>query len=59
MTYLHNLLQGPALASITGLVLTNENYKAALEKLKRSYDNKRALISSHMRKLLSLEKSII
>ena len=40
MTYLRNLLQGPALASITGLVLTNENYKAALEILKRSYDNK-------------------
>ena len=56
MTYLRNLLQGPALASITGLALTNKNYKAALEILKRRYDNKQALISLHMRKLLSLEK---
>ncbi|XP_047142820.1 uncharacterized protein LOC124817074 [Hydra vulgaris] len=55
MTYLRNLLQGPARASITGLSVTNENYQTALDILKRRYDNKQALISSHMRKLLSLE----
>ncbi|XP_047143059.1 uncharacterized protein LOC124817258 [Hydra vulgaris] len=56
MTYLRNLLQGPAQASITGLALTNENYETAFDVLKRRYDNKQALISSHMRKLLSLER---
>ncbi|XP_065675822.1 uncharacterized protein LOC136092029 [Hydra vulgaris] len=56
MTYLRNLLRGPALSSISGLSLSNENYKVALDILKERYDNKQNMISSHMKKLLSLER---
>ncbi|XP_065652811.1 uncharacterized protein LOC136080129 [Hydra vulgaris] len=56
MTYLRNLLRGPALSSISGLSLSNENYKIALDILKKRYDNKQNMISSHMKKLLSLER---
>ncbi|XP_065678959.1 uncharacterized protein LOC136093693 [Hydra vulgaris] len=56
MTYLRNLLKGSALSSISGLSLSNENYKVALDILKERYENKQNMISSHMRKLLSFER---
>ena len=56
MTCFRNLPYGPALFSVSGLSPTNENYKIALDILKDRYDNKPNMVSSHMRKLLSLEK---
>ncbi|XP_065679024.1 uncharacterized protein LOC124814956 [Hydra vulgaris] len=50
------LLNGSALSSISGLSLSNENYKIALDILKERYENKQNMISSHMRKLLSFER---
>ncbi|XP_065679841.1 uncharacterized protein LOC136094152 [Hydra vulgaris] len=58
MTYLRNLLKGSALSSISGLSLSNENYKIALDILKERYENKQNMISSHMRKLLHLLDNI-
>ena len=56
LTYLRSLLEGPALSTITGLALTNNNYNIAINLLRERYDNKQLLISSHMRTLLSLER---
>ena len=56
LTYLRNLLEGQALSTITGLALTHDNYKVAINLLKERFDNKQLLISSHMQTLLSLEK---
>ena len=52
--YLRGLLEGAALAAITGLALTESNYEAAIEVLKERFGNKQLIISSHMESLLQL-----
>ncbi|XP_012563880.1 uncharacterized protein LOC105848354 [Hydra vulgaris] len=49
ITYLRNLLKGSALSSISGISLSDENYKIALDILKERYENKHNMISFHMR----------
>ena len=53
--YLRSLLDGPALNSITGLPLTELNYKEAIEILTDRFGNKQIIISSHMEALLKLQ----
>ena len=50
--YLKTALRGQALSAISGLSLTAENYKQAIDILKKRYGNKQ--LSSHMDKLLSI-----
>ena len=52
--YLKGLLEGPALAAITGLSLTDSNYKVAVDILEERFGNKQLVISSHMEALLQL-----
>ena len=52
--YLRIFLRGPALASISGLSLTSENYNQAIEILEKRYGNKQLLITSHTDQLLSI-----
>ena len=52
--YLRKFLRGPALASISGLSLTSENYNQAIEILEKRYGNKQFLITSHNDQLLSI-----
>ena len=52
--YLRSPLDGPALNSITGLPLTEQNYKEATEILTDRFGNKQIIISSHMEALLKL-----
>ena len=53
--YQRSLLDGPALNSITGLLLTELNYKEAIEILTDRFGNKQIIISSHMEALLKLQ----
>ncbi|XP_057302253.1 uncharacterized protein LOC130636526 [Hydractinia symbiolongicarpus] len=57
MTYLKNLVEGPAASCIAGFRLSNENYKTVVDLLKERYNNKQLLISAHMKKLLKLEQA--
>ena len=54
LNYLKGLLEGPALAAITGLSLTDSNYKVAIEILEQWFGNKQLVVSSHMEALLQL-----
>ena len=52
--YMQSLLEGAALASVSGLSLTESNYKSAVEILTERFENKQLIISSHMEALLQL-----
>ena len=54
--YLQGYLEGPALKCIEGMTLPNENYIQALKQLKDRYGNPELITSTHMSKLLKLEK---
>ena len=56
LNYLRSYLEGPAAATITGLALTKENYKIAVDLLRERYGNKQVIISSHMDSLLKLPR---
>ena len=56
LTYLQGCLEGPALKCIKGMTLSNENYIQALKQLKDRYANPQLITSTHMSKLLKLEK---
>ena len=49
-------LTGEALSSISGLGLTSDNYKEAVDNLKKRYGNPQALITAYMETLLKLSK---
>ena len=51
---MRTFLTGQALASISGLSLTSENYNQAIEILENRYGNKQRLITSHTDQLLSI-----
>ena len=53
-TYLQSVLHGDALRLVTGLSLTEENYKEALEILEQRYGNEQTIVNSHMSELVSL-----
>ena len=55
-TYLRGYLEGDALECIKGFPLTNRNYAEALSLLKERYGNAQIIISTHMNKLINLEK---
>ena len=54
-TYIRGYLTDGAMNSISGLTLTNENYRKALTVLKKSYGNKQAIVSTRMEKLANLQ----
>jgi hypothetical protein len=47
-------LEGSALLVIEGLALTEENYKVAMDILKKPYGNTQVVISAHMYEVLKL-----
>lgn len=55
-TYLRGYLAGEAERCIDGLVLTSDNYNAALDILKERYGNRQLIVASHMNRILKLER---
>ena len=56
LNYLRSYLECPAAATITGLALTKENYKIAVDLLRERFGNKQVIISSHMDSLLKIPR---
>ena len=54
-TYLHSLLEGPAMRAIAGLKPTAPNYQEAIDILHKRFGDKQQIISRHMDTLLGLE----
>ena len=54
--YLKRFVTGEALSSISGLALTSDNYKEAVDILKKRYGNPQVLITAYMETLLKLSK---
>ena len=52
--YLKSYLCDSANSVISGLTLTSENYKEAMDLLRQRYANPQVLISAHMKKFVSL-----
>ena len=52
--YLRSYLTDAPMKSVSGLTLTNENFRKALAILKERYGNKQAIVSTHMEKLANL-----
>lgn len=56
MQRLKSLLKGNAYQAIKHLAVTNENYASALIILKERFNNTRAIVNSHLKRLFSLSK---
>ena len=56
LNYLKRFLTGEALASISGLALSSDNYQEAIDILKKRYGNPQVLITAYMETLLKLSK---
>lgn len=56
-SYLKGYLTGPALNTIEGFTMTNENYLKALTLLKERFGNTQLIIASHMNDLIKIEKA--
>ena len=54
--YLKGCLKGEASDAISGLVLSTENYREAIQVLKTRFGNEQILISAHMESLLKVSK---
>ncbi|CAB4038851.1 PREDICTED: uncharacterized protein LOC100197852, partial [Paramuricea clavata] len=54
--YLKGCVKGEALAAISGLTLTSDNYQEAVQVLKDRFGNEQVLISAHMESLLKINK---
>ena len=54
--YLKKFLSGTALSTISGLTLSNDNYKEAVTILNNRYGNEQVQINAHMDTLMKLEK---
>lgn len=54
MNCLIGYLTGEAEKCLKGLKLSNENYNTAKDMLEKRFGNRQIIISSHVRKLLSL-----
>ena len=55
-TYLKGYIEGPDAQCIEGIMLSNENYKEARDLLSERYGNPQLITSSHMNKLIKIEK---
>ena len=55
-TYLKGYLSGSALQCIEGFPLSHDNYSEALKLLKERFGNIQVIISTHMNKLINLER---
>ena len=56
LNYLKGCLKGEALSAVSGLHLSSDNYKEAVELLDRRFGNEQLLISAHMESLLNISK---
>lgn len=54
LCYLRKYLEGEALALINNLPLINDSYEAAIELLKKRYDNESLIINSHIYAILDI-----
>lgn len=54
-TYLRGQLRGEALATVTGLSLTNKNYDVALALLEERFGNENMCIRAHVNELLNID----
>ena len=54
--YLQRSLTGEAAQTITGLPLSNENYKTAVELLNKRFGNRQIIVSRHIECLMALPK---
>ena len=54
-TYLKNLLEGEAKATVEGLTLTGDHYETACKILKERYGRKELVVFSHIQSLLTLK----
>ena len=54
--YLQGGLKREALDAISGLTLSMENYKEAIQLLKNRFGNEQLLISAHMESLIKISK---
>ena len=57
LNYLRSKLGDPAKAVITGLELTNENYKVAVQSLKQRYGDKTKIINARYEAILTVQAS--
>ena len=53
--YLQTLIEEPAYSAVAGLSLTEANYQAALELLKKRYGQRRTIINSHIDAIFKIE----
>ena len=54
--YLKRYLGGKALDAVSGLSLSNENYKEAVDLLMKRFGDSQVLISAHMESLLKVKR---
>ncbi|XP_028403430.1 uncharacterized protein LOC114526129 [Dendronephthya gigantea] len=54
--YLKGCLKGEAHTTVSGLTLSSENYKDAIDILRDRFGNEQVLISAHMESLLKIDK---
>lgn len=57
LTYLMGSLEGTALETVQGLLTTNENYKIAVDLLKKRFGNKNTIINAHYDALSKLRRA--
>lgn len=57
LNYLMSKLTGEAKNSVSGILLSNENYPVAVELLKERYGDKQAVVTSHYTELINLKQA--
>ena len=57
LNYLISKLKGEAKSSVSGILLSNENYQVAVELLKERYGDKQAVVTSHYTEMINLKQA--
>ena len=58
LSYLMSKLTGEAKSSVSGILLSNENYAVTVELLKERYGDTQAVVSSHYTELINLKSAL-
>ena len=58
LSYLMSKLTGEAKSSVSGILLSNENYAVTVELLKERYRDTQAVVSSHYTELINLKSAL-